>query len=187
MRYLELRTTPRANEKLGISKDKYVETVLDSISEVKVDRMSTYLILSIDRGNNASQALEVVDIAVKYQSRGIVGVDLCGNPTKGDVSLFEEAFTKARHHGLKITLHFAEATHSSSPKELSTLMSYQPDRLGHIIHVPDEVKDEIARRRLGLELCLSCNVHGRLISGGFPDHHFGYWRHKDCPVILGVS
>lgn len=148
--------------------------------------MSTYLILSIDRSNTASQALDVADLAIKYKSRGIVGVDLCGNPAKGDVSLFEEAFAKAKRHGLKITLHFAETTHSSTEKELNTLMSYQPDRLGHIIHVPDDIKDEIASRRLGLELCLSCNVHAKLTQGGFPDHHFGYWRHRNCPIILGV-
>ncbi|KAK2764341.1 hypothetical protein FQN54_009034 [Arachnomyces sp. PD_36] len=187
VRYLELRTTPRANEAHGISKDKYVETVLETIHDFKNDQMSTYLILSIDRSNTASQALDVVDLAIKYKSKGIVGIDLCGNPTKGDVSIFDEAFAKARNHGLKLTLHFAESTHSSSLKELNTLMSYQPSRLGHVIHVPDGIKDEIARRRLGLELCLSCNVHAKLISGGFPDHHFGYWRHQDCPIILGTD
>lgn len=186
VRYLELRTTPRANEKLGISKEKYVETVLDSIDESKNDQMSTYLILSIDRSNTSSQALEVVDLAIRYKSRGIVGVDLCGNPTKGDVFTFAAAFAKAKSNSLKITLHFAETTHSSSAKELNVLLSYQPDRLGHVIHVSDEVKNEIAGRRLGLELCLSCNVHAKLTSGGFPDHHFGYWRHQDCPIILGV-
>lgn len=163
-----------------------MQTVLDSIHEFNNDQMSTYLILSIDRSSTASQALEVADLATKYKSRGIVGVDLCGNPTKGDVSVFEEAFWKAKNNGLMLTVHFAETTHSSTVKELNTLMSYQPDRLGHVIHVPDDVKDKIARRQLGLELCLSCNVHAKLTPGGFPDHYFGYWRHQDCPIILGV-
>jgi adenosine deaminase len=83
-------------------------------------------------------------------------------------------------------VHFAETVASGSERELSTLLSFRPDRLGHVIHVPEDFKREIARRRLGLELCMSCNVHAEMIDGGFPAHHFGYWRHVDCPVVLCV-
>lgn len=187
MRYLELRTTPRASEEYGISKDLYVSTVLDVIDEYKNEDMSTYLILSVDRTKTADEAATLVDMAIKYQDRGVVAVELGGNPMKGDVSIFREAFAKAKNHGLRLTLHFAETIFSASPQELNTLLSFNPDRIGHVIHVPDDIRDEIARRKIGLELCLSCNVHAKLIRGGFPDHHFGYWRHRDCPVILGVS
>ncbi|EEH36200.2 hypothetical protein PAAG_00523 [Paracoccidioides lutzii Pb01] len=185
--YLELRTIPRESTQHGISKDKYISVVLDTIDECRSDQMSTYLIISVDRTKPASEAMEAVDLAVKYQSRGVVGVELGGNPTKGDVSIFRPAFAKAKAHGLKLTLHFAEAISSSSIGELSTLLSYQPDRLGHLIHVPEDIQDEIARRKLGLELCLSCNVHAQLIDGGFPDHHFGFWRHRACPILLSTD
>ncbi|KKZ68332.1 adenosine deaminase [[Emmonsia] crescens] len=187
VRYLELRTTPRASPQHGISKDKYILAVLDIINECRSDHMSTYLIISVDRTKTALDALEAIDLAIKYQNRGVVGVDLGGNPMRGDVSIFRPAFSKAKAHGLKLTLHFAETAFSSSPDELNTLLSYEPDRLGHVIHLPEDVRDEIARRKIGLELCLSCNVHGKLIQGGFPDHHFGYWRHRDCPIILSTD
>ncbi|MCJ1248366.1 hypothetical protein MMC30_005583 [Trapelia coarctata] len=149
--------------------------------------MPTRLILSVDRSNTAAEAMEVVDLAIKYKSRGVVGVDLCGNPLKGDVSVYREAFTKAKQHGLKLTLHFAEVPASSTEEELQTLLSYSPDRLGHVINVPDAVKREIIKRRLGLELCLTCNVNAKMISGGFAGHHFSYWRDKGCPLILGTD
>jgi len=149
--------------------------------------MPTRLILSVDRRNTAAEAMEVVDLAIKYKSCGIVGIDLCGNPLKGDVSTYRETFTKAKLHGLKLTLHFAEISASSTEEELQTLLSYGPDRLGHVINVPDTVKQEIIKRKLGLELCLTCNVNAKMISGGFADHHFSYWRDKGCPLILGVS
>lgn len=192
VRYLELRTTPRAVPDLNISKEKYVTTVLDCIDEFRLPQggksgMSVYLILSIDRSNSASEAMEVVDLAVRHRARGVVGVDLCGNPTRGDVSVFRDAFAAAKRQGLKITLHFAETAFSGSRTELDTLLSYEPDRLGHVIYVPDEVKREIARRKLGLELCMSCNVHAKMTDGGFPGHHFGYWRHQQCPLTLSVS
>ncbi|PGH06328.1 adenosine deaminase [Helicocarpus griseus UAMH5409] len=185
--YLELRTTPRESLQHGMTKEKYITTVLDTIDECRNNQMSTYLIISVDRSKTASDAMEAVDLAIKYRNRGVVGVELGGNPMKGDVSIFQPAFAKARTNGLKLTLHFAETIFSASPNELNTLLSYRPDRLGHVIHVPEDVRDEIARRKIGLELCLSCNVHGKLIQGGFPDHHFGYWRHRDCPVMLSTD
>ena len=114
--------------------------------------MSTRLILSVDRKNTAAEAIEVVDLAIVHKSRGVVGIDLCGNPLGGDVSIYREAFCKAKQHGLKLTLHFAEVPASSTEEELQILLSYSPDRLGHVINVPDAVKQEIIKRKLGLEL-----------------------------------
>ena len=56
-----------------------------------------------------------------------------------------------------------------------------------MINVPDDVKKEIERRKLGLELCLSCNVHAKMITGTYGDHHFGWWRETECPIALSVS
>lgn len=184
--YLELRTTPREITTQGVTKEIYVQTVLSCIENFKSAEMRAFLILSIDRRNSAKEAEEVVQLAVKYQSRGVVGVDLCGDPSKGDVSIYREAFAKAKAFGLRITLHFAEVPASSTALELNTLLSFDPDRLGHVINVPDNIKAEIARRRLGLELCLSCNILAKLTTGGFADHHFGYWRDKGCMIALSV-
>lgn len=185
--YLELRTTPREIKSAGITKDDYVSLILSCISDFPSGNMRTKLILSVDRRNSAIEAMAVVDLAIKHQARGVVAVDLCGDPAKGDVSIFREAFAKAKQHGLKITLHFAESPQSSTDAELRTLLSYEPDRIGHVINVPDDIKRTIVDRKLGLELCLSCNVHAKMITGSFRDHHFGYWRGTGCPIILCVS
>ncbi|KAJ5161632.1 Metallo-dependent hydrolase [Penicillium capsulatum] len=171
----------------NITREEYLNTVLDVVETFKAKNtiMSVFLILALDRGNTtAAEATEIVDLAIANKSRGVVGVDLCGNPTQGDVNLYRPAFARAKSHGLGVTLHFAETAASGTPSELADLLSFQPDRLGHVIHVPDDVKREIARQRLGLELCMSCNVHAKLIDGGFLNHHFGHWRHTDCPIAL---
>ena len=148
--------------------------------------MKTNLILSIDRRNDLPTALQVVDLAIKFREQGVVGIDLCGDPTVGDVSIFQPAMERAKKINLKTTIHFAEAPQSSTAKELWTLLSYSPDRIGHVIHVPDDVKGEIIKRKLGLELCLSCNVHAKMITGTYSDHHFGWWRETVCPIALSV-
>jgi len=190
VRYLELRTTPRAVPASSISKEDYISAVLGCIKHFTSDTdgaMKTYLILSIDRRNTAQEALETVDLAIKWMEKGVIGVDLCGNPLKGDVSVFEDAFQKAKAAGLKVTLHFAEVPTSSSEQELQKLLSFGPDRLGHVCHVPMHIREEIVKRKIGVELCLSCNVLAKLTPGGFEEHHFGYWIKTACPVILCVS
>ena len=184
VKYLELRTTPR---KCGeISKNEYVSLILDCIDELGRESMSAYLLLSVDRANTTTEAMEVVDLAIEFRDRGVVGIDLCGNPLKGDISIYREAFSKAKEHGLKLALHFAEVPASSSVEELQTLLSFKPERLGHVINVPDSIKEEIIKRKLGLELCLTCNVNAKMISGGFAEHHFKDWQGKGCPLILCV-
>ena len=184
--YLELRTTPRATRDLG--KEEYVRTVLGCIDAFQGKGvMRTNLILSVDRRNTEGEALEVVDLAIKFRAEGVVGVDLCGDPCRGKVSIFRGAFAKAREGGLKVTLHFGEVLASSSVRELETLLSFGPDRLGHVIHVPEDVRAEVISRGIGVELCVSCNVQAKLTQGGVEDHHFGTWRDNGIPVVLCVS
>lgn len=185
--YLELRTTPRAMPGAGLDKAGYVRAVLDAIDAAQTENPSirVRLILSMDRRNTPQEALEVTVLAKQFQSQGVVAIDLCGDPAKGDVSLFTPAVEEAKAAGLKVTIHFAEAESSASDAELETIMSWRPDRLGHVIHVPDHVKRLIsAQKGIGLELCLSCNVHAKMIVGSFEAHHFGEWWTVEGPVVV---
>ncbi|KAI0976410.1 Metallo-dependent hydrolase [Xylaria arbuscula] len=185
--YLELRTTPRAFPKEGLDKAGYVDNVLTAIdaAQRKFPSIQVRLILSIDRRNTLAEANELIALATRFRSRGVVAVDLCGDPTKGDVSLFTPAFEEARAHGLKITIHFAEAECSASDAELETILSWMPDRLGHVIHVPKQIREKIAARPgIGLELCLSCNVQLKMIVGDFDAHHFGEWWRVEGVVVV---
>ncbi|KAF7194991.1 Adenosine deaminase-like protein [Pseudocercospora fuligena] len=186
VRYLELRTTPRESSETGMTKEVYVQTVLKAIKEHDAITMPTYLILSVDRRNTVSQAMAVVDLATKIPDRGVIGIDLCGNPLKGDVTTFKDVFARARANGLKVTLHFAEVPESSTEQELRTLLSYRPDRLGHVIHTSPEIDAMIERQACGLELCLSCNVHAKMLpsAGRFADHHFGRWHSRPNAIAL---
>lgn len=187
--YLELRTTPRAIPAKGITKDDYVKTVLRILNAWNNDASNTlraYLILSVDRRNTVAQAEEVVDLCIKHRSAGVIGIDLCGDPAKGDVRIFTDTFARAKAAGLKLTLHFAEAKASATDVELETLLSWKPDRLGHVIHVKEEYCKVIEKENIGVELCLSCNVHARMITGTYNDHHFGMWRQTNVPVALSV-
>ena len=172
--------------------------------DLDTHKMTTRLILAIDRAQmSPADANEVIDLAIANRHRGVVGIDICGNPTKGDVSVFAGTMERAKRAGLALTVHFGEVSSSTLASSSSTtaeeaekaletelreMLSWSPHRLGHVIHVPPGIKDEIKKRGLGLELCLSCNVHANMFNGGFADHHFGeWWGESDCVAVLCVS
>jgi adenosine deaminase len=135
-------------------------------------QIEVHLILSIDRTMTASQAEEILSLAEKYQhlsakrprppstststpltSPTILGLDLCGNPTKADISLFTPTFLRAKHSPtLSTTVHFAETPTQPTSDELTTLLSWSPDRLGHVINIPADLKAIIKERKTALEL-----------------------------------
>lgn len=180
--YLELRTTPRALPRSNLSKADYVSAILSAIAEFESSdhQLHTRLLLSVDRRNTLAEAMEVVDLVRQSAGRGVVGIDLCGDPLRGGVQALQPAFEAFRRTcpGLGMTLHFAEAEASGTDEELLMLLrAWKPDRIGHVIHLSDAVKEEVTRYPggLGLELCLSCNVHAGMVRGGFEAHHFGEW------------
>jgi len=169
-----------------MSKDLYVQTIVSAITKSNQEskKMKAYLILSVDRRNTAAEAMETVDLAIKYHDQNVVGVDLCGDSLCGDISIFRTAFAKAKAAGLHITLHFGEEP--SCLPELMTLLSYEPTRLGHLLFLTPEARQEIIARKLGIELCLTSNIKGAHVPS-YADHHLVDWLKEDCPIALCVK
>lgn len=69
------------------------------------------LLLSIDRREDGAAARATVELAASLRDRGVVGIDLSGNPTVGEWGTWEPALRHARDLGLKLTLHAGEVMH----------------------------------------------------------------------------
>lgn len=195
VRYLELRTTPRSCADTGMTAWQYVETVNELLLEwndYRGEDLEAYLILSIDRRMTRNAAKDVLSMASKYHHSSndrasVLGIDVCGNPTKGDVTQFTDIMLEAKDLALPLTVHFAEVPQSSTDKELSTILSWQPDRLGHCIHVSEQHLAVMRERSVALELCLSCNVLTKLTTGGYQNHHLKEWMNGPCSVALSTD
>ncbi|RXK40387.1 hypothetical protein M231_02370 [Tremella mesenterica] len=161
--YLELRTTPRSLRPHSAS--EVISAISQQIQEWNVSQlMWTGLILSIDRSKHSiSEAWGILNLALDLRSRGypIVGLDLGGNPIKGDVKIYREIFEAAKREGLGLTLHFGEI--EGRDEEQSEMLSWEPDRLGHVIWVKEEMKRKLVEMDIGVEMCLSCNVLAGLL------------------------
>jgi len=182
--YLELRSTPRATPHM--TRKEYVEVVLSEIDRFNhgPDGDRAALIVSLDRRMDTGVAQECVEIAVsmREEGRNVVGVDLCGDPTAGDMTLFAQYFSQAKNAGLGVTLHIAE-TVSNSPSETLHLLSFTPNRLGHATFLDDEAKAIVLRDKICIEICLTSNLLCKTVST-LDDHHIQYYLKNDHPVAI---
>ncbi|KAL4658771.1 adenosine deaminase-like protein isoform X1 [Arapaima gigas] len=192
VRYLELRSTPRVETKTGLTKRRYVETVIEAIRQCKEEDIDidVRFLVAVDRRNGPEVALETVKIAEDYMlsSDGIVvGMDLSGDPTIGHGKDLLPALQKARNCGLKLALHMSEVLSQKEESEL--LLTLPPDRIGHGTFLHPEVGGsmslvhKVRQQNIPLELCLTSNIMSKTVES-YEKHHFLYWYQLGHPCVL---
>jgi len=129
------------------------------------------LILMMDRTFDERQNQIIVEKAVRYRSRGIVGIDIAGpRPNGGRYPYAQLAplVEEARAAGLGITIHVGEEGGAHGIEEIAEVVeSLQPDRIGHgILAARDPVLiGELRERGIVLEICPTSN----LLTKALPD------------------
>ncbi|KZV77440.1 adenosine deaminase-like protein [Peniophora sp. CONT] len=178
--YLELRTTPKTTEHMD--KRGYLETVLKELEEYPEDRAS--LIVSLDRRMDEATASEIVQLAadLKREGRRVVGVDLCGDPTAGDMKTMQDHFKAAKDAGLGVTLHIAE-TPENSEEDTNQLLACDPQRLGHATFLNDVARRTVCERDICVEICLTSNVLCKTVAK-LEDHHLHHYLRENHPVVI---
>ncbi|XP_010267705.1 PREDICTED: adenosine deaminase-like protein isoform X2 [Nelumbo nucifera] len=193
--YLELRTTPKKNESIGMSKRSYMDAVIrglrtvdavdvafipsqtsseNSITPVtgacETTRKKIYirLLLSIDRRETTAAALETVQLALEMRDLGVVGIDLSGNPIVGKWETFLPALKFAKEQGLLVTLHCGEVPNR---KEIQAMLDFVPQRIGHACFLEEEDWEKLKSSKIPVEICLTSNIMTQTIAS-LDDHHF---------------
>ncbi|MBN3280152.1 ADAL protein, partial [Polyodon spathula] len=188
VKYLELRSTPREEKSTGLTKRKYVETVLEAIKHCKQEDVDidVRFLVAIDRRHGPEVAMETVKMAEDFSvsSDGVVvGLDLSGDPTVSHGKDLIPSLQRARNSGLKLAVHLAEV------RALALLLHLPPDRIGHgtFLHPEvggsQELVDTVMMKHIPLELCLSSNIKGQTVSS-YDKHHFLYWYNLGHPCVL---
>jgi adenosine deaminase len=117
------------------------------------------IVLMMDRMLTLQQNSIIVDKAIKYKHKGIVGIDL-GGPQRSSFSIAQHArlFQKAKKAGLGTTIHTGE---EGSVDELKyVIQKINPDRIGHgILCATDKkIMKDIVRQGITLETCPTSNL-----------------------------
>src|SRR6058998_2942505 len=127
------------------------------------------LILMMDRTFDERQNAIIVEKAIRYASRGIVGVDIAGPRPRGERYPYRELqplVEEARAAGLGITIHVGEEGEEHAAAELGEVIeTLRPDRIGHGILAAREPELMAALREaeIVLEICPTSNLLTRAL------------------------
>src|SRR6184192_3162609 len=122
------------------------------------------LILMMDRTFTARQNEVIVEKAIRWASRGIVGVDIAGpRPGRGrfDYTAVQPMVEEARAAGLGVTIHVGEEGGDTGREEVAEVLEVlRPDRIGHgILAAGDpELMGAIVDAGIVLEICPTSNL-----------------------------
>jgi adenosine deaminase len=122
------------------------------------------LILCLDRAFPVHLNEIIVEKAIAYHGRGVVGIDIAGPESSTfDPADYKATFRRARKKGLGITVHTGE---SGPVEEIAEVIRHlEPDRLGHgVKSAYDERTMAMLRERgITLELCPTSNLNSRVV------------------------
>ena len=119
-------------------------------AEHEFDMAIGYIAIT-SRSMGPESCVKTVDWAIHHKDE-IVGVDLADSERDFPLREFIRPIQKAKHAGLKVTIHTGEDTPASFVKE--TIELANPDRIGHGIHAIEnmQVVELIKERGITLEL-----------------------------------
>lgn len=114
----------------------------------------------------------LVEKAIRYRRRGVVGIDLAGTEKNAlelrpdEVKRYRDLYARARKAGLKTTVHTGETAGTGSEGVRAVVEELEPHRIGHgICAARDEkVMDLLRERGIVLEICPSSNLATRAVA-----------------------
>jgi len=122
------------------------------------------LILMMDRTFDERQNAIIVEKAIRYAGRGIVGIDIAGPRPDGARYRYRELgplVEEARSAGLGVTIHVGEEGGEHGLEEIGEVAeTLRPDRIGHGILAARDPELMAALRDAGivLEICPTSNL-----------------------------
>lgn len=130
--------------------DTCLEGLLRAIERAESEFDMVIGVIAItSRGMGAESCVKTVDWAIRHRQH-IQAVDLADGELLYPLSDFVRPMLKARDAGLKITIHTGEDTPASAVVE--TINTFTPDRIGHGIHIIEDMKAVELVKEKGLTL-----------------------------------
>src|SRR5215218_4106767 len=171
---LELRFNPMKRNRGGKRDlDHIILAAIRGLDRASLEypQVRAGLILMMDRTFTPELNAIVVEKAIRWAPRGIVGVDIAGPRPGGaryDYRQVIPMVDEARAAGLGVTIHVGEEGGDVGREEIGDVIeALKPDRIGHGILAAgdDELMRELRDREIVLEICPTSN----LLTKALPD------------------
>lgn len=120
--------------------------------------VSLYWIFDAVRHFGVEEAQRVVEEAVRFKDRNVVGIGLGGDERRAGPEQFREMYEHAANHRLRLTVHAGE---TAGPESIwGALRDLKADRIGHGLHAIDdpELVRYLAENQVPVEICITSNV-----------------------------
>jgi adenosine deaminase len=171
---LELRFNPMKRNRGGERDlDHIILAAIRGLDRASLEypQVRSGLILMMDRTFDRRLNEIIVEKAIRWSGRGIVGIDIAGpRPGRGryDYTQLAPLIETAREAGLGVTIHVGEEGGEVGREEVGEVVEgLRPDRIGHGIlaaHDPDLMRS-IRELAIVLEICPTSN----LLTKALPD------------------
>lgn len=157
--YAEVRFAPNKHT-TNLSLEEVVEAVLEGL---KNDKVKVNLLLCMMRGDSFEKNKKIIDLACKYQNRGVVGIDLAGAEKLYKTSDYEELFSYAKNLNIPFTIHAGEADGEES---ILSAINFGATRIGHGVRSieSEECLRLLKEKNILLEVCPTSNVQTNICS-----------------------
>jgi adenosine deaminase len=172
---LELRFNPMKRNRSGERDlDHIIMAAVRGLDRAGLEypQVRAGLILMMDRTFTDRQNQVIVEKAIRYAPRGIVGIDIAGpRPDGAGPYPYRELLPlvqQAREAGLGVTIHVGEEGGDYGIAEIRDVLStLRPDRIGHGILAAKDKKlmTQICEAEIVLEICPTSN----LLTKSLPD------------------
>ncbi len=199
---LELRFNPMKRNRGGEQDlDHIILAAIRGLDRASLEypQVRCGLILMMDRTFDTHQNEVIVQKAVSWASRGIVGVDIAGprpGGTRYDYGRVAPMIETARAAGLGVTIHVGEEGGQMGRDELREVIELlRPDRIGHgILAAGDpELMGLLREAGIVLEICPTSNLLTKALSDenavretfrAFADHGVAITIATDGPEMM---
>jgi len=172
---MELRFNPMKRNMGGERDlDQIIHAALRGLDRACLDyNINAGLIFCLAREFNAELNEVIVEKAIRYRSRGIIGIDLAGTETNSleleedSVLRYAALFARARDAGLGTTVHTGETQSTNGEGVIAVIQHLKPHRIGHGIRAAynEEALKMLRDENVTLEICPTSNLHTRAVSG----------------------
>jgi adenosine deaminase len=171
---LELRFNPMKRNRGGERDlDHIILAAIRGLDRASIEypQVRAGLILMMDRTFGSRQNEVIIEKAIKWADRGIVGVDIAGPRPGGKRYEYAQALPMieaARDAGLGVTIHVGEEGGAIGRDEIAEVVDVlRPERIGHgILAAGDsELMGELRAHEIVLEICPTSN----LLTKALPD------------------